>query len=157
MAVTIVPFEAALAPVFERLNRSWIEALFAVEEPDRRIFADPEGEIVRPGGQIFFARLGDRVVGTCAAIRHSPTSFELAKMAVEPDVRGLGIGRRLGEAVIEFARAAGATTVTLLSSSRLPPALALYRQLGFVQRALPPATGYSRADVYMELPLARAS
>ncbi len=152
-----MPFEPRLAADFERLNRAWIERHFTLEDADRRVFADPAGVIVRPGGQVYFARLGERIVGTCAAIRHSPTVYELAKMAVEPDLQGQGIGRRLGLAVIAFARDAGATTLTLLSSSRLPTALALYRDLGFVDRPLPETTGYTRADVYMELALQRNS
>jgi GNAT superfamily N-acetyltransferase len=152
-AADIVTFRPALAAEFERLNRAWIEEYFTLEEPDRRLFADPERLIVRPGGEVFFALVEGRVVGTCAALRHSATAIELAKMAVEPAARGQGIGRSLGLAVIAFARAAGAHVVTLLSSTRLPTALALYRELGFVARPLPPATGYARADVYMELVL----
>jgi GNAT superfamily N-acetyltransferase len=153
----IIPFRPDLAPEFERLNRAWIEKYFTLEEPDRRVFADPENIIIRPGGQVFFALLGERVVGTCAAVRHSSAEFELAKMAVEPSAQGQGIGRQLGLATIEFARRAGAGVVTLLSSSRLPVALVLYRDLGFVPRPVPESTGYSRADVSMELVLDRYS
>ena len=39
---------------FERLNRVWIEAYFAVEPSDLAVFRDPEEAIVRPGGEIFF-------------------------------------------------------------------------------------------------------
>ena len=39
---------------FERLNREWIEAYFAVEPSDLAVFRDPEEAIVRPGGEIFF-------------------------------------------------------------------------------------------------------
>jgi len=151
----IIPFRPDLAPEFERLNRAWIEQYFTLEEPDRLVFADPEGVIIRAGGQVFFALLDERVVGTCAAVRHSPAEFELAKMAVDPAARGQGIGRQLGLATIEFARRAGARVVTLLSSSRLPVALALYRDLGFVTRPVPEGTGYSRADVSMVLHLDR--
>jgi GNAT superfamily N-acetyltransferase len=152
-SLEIVTFHPALAAEFAHLNRAWIEEFFTLEEADRRVFADPERVIVRPGGQVFFALLGGRVVGTCAALRHSDSQVELAKMAVDPGARGQGIGRRLGLAVIAFARVAGARVVTLLSSRRLPAALALYRKLGFVERPLPATTGYQRADVYMELRL----
>jgi GNAT superfamily N-acetyltransferase len=153
VAADIVTFRPDLAAEFERLNRAWIEEFFTVEEPDRRLFADPEGQIIRPGGQVFFALVDGRAVGTCAALRHSETEIELAKMAVEPGARGQGIGRSLGLAVIAFARAGGARVITLLSSTRLPTALALYRDLGFVAKPLPRGTAYTRADVYMELVL----
>jgi GNAT superfamily N-acetyltransferase len=156
--VRIVPFRADLAPHFARLNLAWIEALFAVEQADLPAFADCEAAIVAPGGQIFFALAGPAfdVVGTCAVIRHDEDTFELAKMAVTPAFQGVGVGRRLGEAAIAFARERGARRMTLLTNSRLHPAMRLYEDLGFEQRPMPSGPGYARADVYMELTLERA-
>jgi len=148
-----VPFRADLAPHFARLNLAWIEALFEVEDADRPTFADCEAAIVTPGGQIFFAiapPAGD-VVGTCAVVRHDAQTFELAKMAVVPDYQGRGIGRRLADAAIAFARERGARRMTLLTNSGLDRAMRLYEHLGFEQRPMLPGPGYARADVYMEL------
>lgn len=149
----IEPFRPALAPAFARLNRQWIEGLFAMEPADEKILAGPEREVITPGGQIFFARVGDEIVGTAAALVHSPGVFELAKMAVAPERQGRGIGQLLGQAVIDFARGSGARRLFLLTNSRLAPAIRLYERLGFAHRALPPDTRYTRADVYMELGL----
>jgi GNAT superfamily N-acetyltransferase len=102
--VRLVSWRPELRSDFERLNREWIERYFAVEEEDRRVFADPEGEIVGPGGQVFFLLDEGGVRGTCAVVRHEGETFELAKMAVDPAVRGLGYGDRLMEAAIAFAR-----------------------------------------------------
>ena len=71
-------------------------------------------------------------------------------MAVAPASQGHGVGRLLAHTVIEFARAAAATKVVLLSNTILTPAIRLYRSLGFVERAMPSDTGYSRANIYME-------
>ncbi len=49
----------------------------------------------RPG-QICFALDGEAAVGTAAAIRVTPTTYELAKMAVSSGYRGRGLGERLG-------------------------------------------------------------
>ncbi len=149
--VTIVPFQPGLAAAFTRLNQAWIERLFALEEADWKVLRDPERAIVAPGGQIFFALAGDEVVGTAAAVRVPPDQFELAKMAVDPRAQGQGIGQRLGEAVLEFARAAGARSVFLLTNSRLEGAIRLYERLGFQHAPLPGETDYTRADVYMEV------
>jgi GNAT superfamily N-acetyltransferase len=149
----IEQFRPELAPAFARLNRQWIEELFAIEPPDEQVLGDPEREVIAPGGQIFFARADAEIVGTAAALLHSPGVFELAKMAVTPGWRGRGVGRLLGQAVIDFARSSGALRLFLLTNSRLSPAIRLYERLGFVHRPLPPATGYTRADVYMELEL----
>ncbi len=138
---------------FERLNREWIEQYFAVEEEDQKVFRDPEGIVIRPGGQIFFVVDEEGVRGTCAVIRHDAETWELAKMAVSPSARGRGYGDRLVEAAIAFARSTPARTLMLQSNSRLSPALTLYRKHGFRDVPLDPGTGYSRADIQLEIPL----
>jgi GNAT superfamily N-acetyltransferase len=151
--VRIVPFSAALAPAFAALNREWIERLFALEEADLKTLGDPQSSIIAPGGQIFFALDDGKPVGTAAAIAASPTRFELSKMAVAPSHQGHGIGRLLGETVIDWARARNAETLFLFTSSRLRGAIRLYERLGFEHGPLPRETGYARADVYMTLSL----
>jgi GNAT superfamily N-acetyltransferase len=153
MADLILPYRPDLAPHFARLNREWIERFFRIEETDLKTLDDPEGSIIGPGGEIFFALVDGAVAGTAAAVPCPGNRFELAKMAVAPAHQGLGLGRRLGEAVIAFAREAGADSVFLLTNSRLVPAIHLYERLGFRHAPLPAATGYDRANVYMELAL----
>ena len=70
--VRIVPFEPALAPHFARLNREWIERFFVLEPADLAVLADPVAAIIDPGGMIFFALLGEEVVGTCAVMPQGP-------------------------------------------------------------------------------------
>ena len=149
----VVPWRPDLRADFERLNLEWIERWFAVEEEDRKAFGDPSGRIVEPGGQIFFVVDEVGVRGTCAVIRHDAQTFELAKMAVEPSAQGRGYGDRLVEAVIAFARGAGASRLMLVSNTRLGPALNLYRKHGFRDVPLHPEHGYSRADIQMQLEL----
>ncbi len=151
----IVPFRPNLAPAFGELNRAWIEGLFRMEEADRKVLDHPEESIIRLGGQIFFALDGGEAVGTVAAIRVSPTAFELAKMAVSPSYQGHGLGERLGQAVVDFARGAGADMIFLETNSTLANAIRLYQRLGFVHATRPAPSEYERADVYMELSLTR--
>ena len=151
----IVTWRPEFRADFERLNREWIERYFVVEEEDRKVFQDPEGRIVAPGGQVFFLLDEHGVRGTCAVIRHDAETLELAKMAVSPDARGRGYGDRLVEAAIAFARGSDARRLMLVSNSRLSPALTLYRKHGFRDVPLDPAHGYSRADIQLELPLGR--
>jgi len=153
--VSIVGYDDRFADEFNRLNREWLERYFTVEELDRKYIEHPRESIVDRGGEIFFALMGEDVVGTCAAIRSDADTVELAKLAVTEPARGHGIGRRLSEVVIEWARAAGARKVVLVSSTRLEPALRLYEKLGFRYAPLPADPGYSTADVYMELSLER--
>lgn len=149
----IVTWRQELAPAFQSLNRDWIEKYFAIEPADLKTLENPEGAIIAPGGQIFFALVDGNVAGTVAAVVTGPGSYELAKMAVSSDYQGAGIGQALGQAVIDWVRARGATRLFLLTNSALGPALRLYQRLGFEHRPLPPHTDYARADVHMEFPL----
>ena len=55
----------------------------------------------------------------------------LEDLYVRDDARGKGLGRALTEAVLERARERGCRRVELDVNSENPPALALYRSLGF--------------------------
>lgn len=146
----IVPYAPALREHFYRLNAQWLERYFRIEEVDRMVLSDPERYILQPGGAIFFARLGEEIVGTCALLCESPGVFELTKMGVDETFRGLGAGKRLLDACIaEFHRRDG-QTLFLESNSRLKPALRMYEKTGFVlQPSARPGSHYERADVYM--------
>jgi GNAT superfamily N-acetyltransferase len=155
--VEIVTYRPEFAEAFARLNYEWLEKYFTVEPLDEEYLSDPEGHIVQPGGEIFFAVEGDRVIGTCAAIPQADGAMELAKLAVTPDAQGRGLGRALSLAVIEFARSRQPKNLYLVSSTRLGPALRLYETLGFRHLPFPWPPPYTDADVYMELDVSRAS
>jgi GNAT superfamily N-acetyltransferase len=154
--VRIVAYAARHRERFKELNLAWITEYFRVEEADRRALGDPDGYILGHGGHIFIAEADGQAVGGCALIRNDDGSFELAKMAVDPAMRGHGIGRALGEAAIAKARALGAPRVELESNTRLTPAITLYRALGFVEVPLP-ASEYERANIKMVLELQSAT
>ncbi len=149
----IVHYRPEFAPDFARLNREWLERYFTIEPRDEAFLGDPEGLIVAPGGEVFFALEGATVLGTCAAVPTGDGQFELAKLCVTPAAQGRGIGRALAQTVVEFARGRGATRIVLVSSTQLLPALRLYDALGFEHRPFPGAPPYADADVYMELEL----
>lgn len=151
----IVRYRPELAPDFARLNREWLERFFTVEPLDEEYLGDPEGRIVAPGGEIFFALRSGVAIGTCAAIPHGAREFELAKLCVTPSAQGSGLGRVLVQRVLEFARGRGAERVVLVSNSRLRPAIGLYESIGFEHRPFPGVPPYVDADVYMELSLTR--
>lgn len=149
----IVPFRPELRAAFERLNRVWLEEHGLLEPADLIDLQDPETHIVAPGGQVFFALDGDQVAGTCAAIRTTPTRFELAKLAVDPSAQGRGVGRRLCDVVMQFARDAGAVEMFLTSHTALTRAIRLYESLGFLHAPIPADVRYATANVYMTLRL----
>jgi GNAT superfamily N-acetyltransferase len=140
-------------PAFAALNRAWLTEYGLLEPADERQLADPLDEILAVGGQIYVARRGGDVVGTCAVLPHERDVLELVKLAVAPGARGLGLGRRLVETCVAYALDQGARRLVLLSNSRLGAALRLYEGLGFRRAPLPPGAMYVTADVYMELDL----
>ncbi|HRP08161.1 MAG TPA: GNAT family N-acetyltransferase [Gemmatimonadales bacterium] len=145
----ILPYSPELAPHFRRLNLEWIERLFTVEAHDLEVLDDPEGAVMTDGGEIFFALMGDEVVGCCAAIREPGDRWELSKMAVDPEYQGRGIGEMLGRKVIEYVLASDPRELYLVTNSSLHGAIRLYQRLGFEHRPLPADTGYARGDVMM--------
>lgn len=149
-SLEIIPFQPALREHFYRLNAQWLERHFRIEEIDRVVLSDPEKCVLEPGGAIFFARLGEQIIGTCALLQESPGVYELTKMGVDEAFHGQGAGRRLLDAAIaEFHRRSG-QTLFLESNSALAPALRMYEKAGFeLQPAIRAGSHYERADVYM--------
>jgi hypothetical protein len=75
----IVRFDPAYRDAFRQLNLAWLTRYLIIEPIDERVLADPEGEILAPGGEILFALLGGEVVGTVALKAEAEGVFELAK------------------------------------------------------------------------------
>lgn len=120
-SVEITRWDRKYRDDFIRLNSEWIEIFFCLEESDLKILGDPEGEIIRKGGEIFLALTGGKAVGCCALICHPDTGrYELAKMAVSPAAQGKGIGFQLGAALLRYAGEHGITRIFLTHGWRLP-------------------------------------
>lgn len=159
--IDVVGYAPGLANAFRDLNLEWLEKFFAVEVVDAEILGDPQSHIIDHGGQILFARLASRPVGTVALKAHGEGVFELTKMAVTAECQGLGIGRTLLRAAVRTFHAVGGKTLFLESHSSLLPALHLYLDEGFRHVPRPQPSAYRRSDVYMqyfapEIPRAQA-
>lgn len=143
------------ATAFRTLNEEWITRYFTLEPKDRETLNDPENQILKKGGRVFMAYAGGQPVGCVALIPTGEGVLELSKMAVSPAMRGMGIGRRLLGYAVEQARLLGAKTLFLGSNAKLQDAVHLYESVGF--RHVPadkiPPMAYTRANVFMELPL----
>lgn len=147
--ITISQYTDAKKEAFKTLNYEWLEKYFAVEPVDEIMLSNPRKEIIDKGGYIFFAEDNDEIVGTVALINLGGSSFELGKMAVTEKVQGLGIGKRLMEHCLEFAKQNGAKKVLLYSNRKLGSAIHLYTKYGFVEVSVEPGH-YQRADIKME-------
>ena len=111
---------------FAELNRRF-DAGF---EPARSISAEPE-ELTLPTGLLLVARLRGRPVG-CGALKfHHGAPAELKRMWVAPEVRGLGLGRRLLHELEAQARRHRVKVLRLETNGALHEAIQLYRASGY--------------------------
>jgi GNAT superfamily N-acetyltransferase len=149
--IKMLEYTSFYQPWFEKLNRHWIEQYFWMEPIDIAVLQDPESHIINKGGAILMASVDGEIAGTVALKYVDPGVYEFTKMAVDEKFQGQKVGLALAEAAIEKARTLGAKKIILYSSTKLIPALSLYRKLGFIE--IPVDGPYKRSDIKMQLNL----
>ncbi|HKQ47422.1 MAG TPA: GNAT family N-acetyltransferase [Phycisphaerae bacterium] len=91
-----------------------------------------EDYYIGSGGMFWVALDGERVVGCAGVTVHLPES-ELHRLYLLPEVRGRGLGRRLLDTTMAYARDKGSRRMIAWSDVVLKEAHALYLKNGFVQ------------------------
>lgn len=150
--VRIVEYQDQYQEAFKVLNEQWISTYFEIEEADSKALDNPKSYILDKGGKIFVALYNDQAVGVCALIKMNDPDYqyEMAKMAVSPDVQGKSIGWLLGQTIVAEAKKLGASKLYLESNTLLKPAINLYHKLGF-KKVVGRPTPYARCNIQMEL------
>ncbi len=150
--IEIVMFKKEYAKPFYELNKEWLQTYFYVEPYDEEVLSKPETYIINKGGHIFFAKLNNQIVGTVALMPIGKDgAFELTKMAVSPEKRGLKIGQQLMQHCIDFAKSIGLAKLILYSNKKLENAIYIYRKYGFIEIPAASNSPYKRSDIKMEL------
>jgi DNA-binding MarR family transcriptional regulator/GNAT superfamily N-acetyltransferase len=98
-------------------------------DPARSISADAE-ELTPPRGYFVLATLHGRPAG-CGALKCHEEFAEVKRMWTDPDLRGLGIARRILQQLEEIARDQKIPLLRLETNRTLSEAQAMYRRHGY--------------------------
>ncbi|MGE0132219.1 MAG: GNAT family N-acetyltransferase [Blastocatellales bacterium] len=102
---------------------------------------DIEENYIKPGG--VFELIEDKagtLLGTFGLCPLDKDTCELRKMYFVPQVRGMGLGRRVLERAVGHARRLGFKTIVLETNSVLKEAIRLYTRFGFTPEPVEHAT-----------------
>ena len=100
-------------------------------DPVKSISAGPE-ELTPPNGYLLVAKLYGEPVG-CGALKCHKNFAEIKRMWVDPQTRGMGIGRRILLELENVARSIGIYLLRLETNRSLSEAKNLYRSSGYVE------------------------
>ncbi|VTU18512.1 putative acetyltransferase [Variovorax sp. PBS-H4] len=130
------PIASIRMAAYSQYRRSVPPAVFEAYLDDLRHVEKPE-----QGTQLLVAEWQGRVVGS--VVFYADAGLEglglpegwagFRKLAVHPDARGRGLGRRLAQYCVARARELGAPTMGIHGSSFMTTACKLYQQMGFVR------------------------
>jgi ribosomal protein S18 acetylase RimI-like enzyme len=149
--VQIVEYTHEHRARFKEINEQWITRLYIMEEEDIKTVEDPEGYVLKGGGKIFIALYKGFPVGTCAYLNMGSDVYEMIKMAVDENYRGLRIGNRIGEESMQAIKDLGAKKIILFSNTEgSAAAIKLYHKLGFTEVPLG-TSEFIRANIKMEM------
>ncbi|CAN7430974.1 helix-turn-helix domain-containing GNAT family N-acetyltransferase [Acidovorax sp. LjRoot74] len=92
----------------------------------------------------WIAELDGERVGAVFVVRKSPTTAQLRMLILAPKARGLGLGARLTDECLAFARAKGYKKMVLWTNSCLTAARGIYAQRGFRLTKSEPYDGFGQ-------------
>ena len=103
----------------------------------------------------WIAEHAGRRVGCIFLVAKDAVTAKLRLLLVEPDTRGLGVGRTLVAECVRFARASGYQKIVLWTQDNLSAARSIYSKAGFVKTAEEPhhSFGYDLVAETWELEL----
>jgi len=130
-AVTREDFAAAAELMHEYID--WLPFELDFQDFESEL-ADVAAHYSAPGGAVFLAS-GEReeLLGVVGVRLLDEDVAEMKRMYVSEAGRGMGLGRRLAEQAIEFARQEGYAALRLDSDlESMPVANHLYEKLGFI-------------------------
>jgi putative acetyltransferase len=129
VAIATEPFDS---PDARRLVAALDAHLASRYAPEQRFGPHLKAEHVAPGvGTFVIARADGMAVGCGALKRRDPTTIEVKRMYVEPEMRGHRVAREILDHLENTARAMGAERLVLETGIYQEEAIGLYRGAGF--------------------------
>ncbi len=104
---------------------------------------DPKSE------RCWIAEKDGGVIGSVFIVREDETTARLRMLYIDASARGLGIGARLVEECLRFARQIGYKNITLWTTSNLTAARKIYQKAGGSQRPFPEGSQVHCSDTAM--------
>ncbi len=107
----------------------------------------------KPTASFFVARNEGQIVGCCALVEAGDGTAEIKRMFVDPQARGLSIGKLMMQALISRGQGRGLSAIRLETGISQPEAIGLYRKSGFVEIEAFPPYNPDPLSMFMELKL----
>jgi putative acetyltransferase len=129
ISIALEPFDSADA---RRLIEALDAHLASRYTPEQRFGPNLKPAQIAPGlGTFVVARVDGRAIG-CGAVRLlDPTTVEVKRMFVEPEMRGRGVAKQILEHLEDAGRELGARSAVLETGIYQDEAIGLYRGAGY--------------------------
>ncbi|GAB4373004.1 MAG: GNAT family N-acetyltransferase [Kiloniellaceae bacterium] len=124
----------------------WLKVDYCLQEFEAELAGLP-GRYAPPAGGLWLAQVDGAAAGVVGLWPLTDGSGEIKRLWVRPAYRGQRLGRRLMEAALAGARAAGHKRVLLETLDFMTAARALYAELGFREVARDSLGGDAPANV----------
>jgi ribosomal protein S18 acetylase RimI-like enzyme len=125
------PADIAAVRAMMREYIEWIALDLAFQEINAELDGLP-GDYAPPRGVLLVAAGGDRYAGMIALRPFDTRICEMKRLFIRPEARGLGLARRLIDALLAEARRLGYAEIRLDTLPMMGAAQALYEAMGFV-------------------------
>ncbi|MDX6385325.1 MAG: hypothetical protein QOK48_2898 [Blastocatellia bacterium] len=125
------PEDIQLARTLFKEYEAWLQVDLCFQSFEKEL-AELPGKYAPPDGRLLLAFVNGKLAGCVALRKIGEGSCEIKRLFLRGEFRGLGLGRKLAEAVIAEARGIGYERMRLDTlSEQMGDAIRLYGALGF--------------------------